>query len=93
MAKVGRKPGSAKTGGRQKGTQNKLTADVKSMILAALDNAGGVEYLVLQARENPSAFLTLVGKVLPTQLANADGSNIASATIIIAPVSTNGGDA
>jgi len=93
MAKVGRKPGSAKTGGRQKGTQNKLTADVKSMILAALDNAGGVEYLVLQARENPSAFLTLVGKVLPTQLANADGSNIAPATIIIAPVSTNGGDA
>lgn len=92
MASAGRKPGGAKTGGRKKGTPNKLTADVKAMILAALDKAGGVEYLVLQARESPAAFMTLVGKVLPTQLANADGSNIAPATIIIAPVPAYGDD-
>jgi hypothetical protein len=54
-----------KTGGRRAGTPNKLTADVKAMILSALDQAGGVEYLLMQARENPTAFLTLVGKVLP----------------------------
>jgi hypothetical protein len=54
-----------KTGGRQKGTPNKHTRAVKDMILEALDKAGGVEYLLTQAGENPTAFLTLVGKTLP----------------------------
>ncbi len=39
------------------------------MILAALHNAGGQEYLVAQARTNPVAFLALLGKVLPMTLA------------------------
>lgn len=33
--------GSPKTGGRQKGTPNKINADLKAMILGALDEAGG----------------------------------------------------
>lgn len=57
--------GQPKTGGRKKGTTNKLTADVKAMILDALEKAGGVSYLLTQAQSNPNAFLTLVGKVLP----------------------------
>ncbi|HEX7129119.1 MAG TPA: hypothetical protein VF217_03505 [Rhodanobacteraceae bacterium] len=32
--------------GRPKGVPNKITADVKAMILAALDKAGGAEYLL-----------------------------------------------
>lgn len=55
--------------GRIKGSQNKLTKALKDMILAALDRAGGEDYLVKQAEANPTAFLTLVGKVLPLQLA------------------------
>jgi hypothetical protein len=43
--------GQAKTGGRRKGTPNKLNADVKAMILAALHSAGGQRYLVRQAKE------------------------------------------
>lgn len=62
---AGRKPGTPKTGGRQKGTPNKISADVKAMVLEALSNAGGADYLLKQAKENPNAFLTLVGKVLP----------------------------
>ena len=58
-----------KTGGRQKGTPNKVTADVKNAILEAAHAAGGeggmVGYLTRQADENPTAFLTLIGKVLP----------------------------
>jgi len=54
-----------KTGGRKKGTPNKATAQLKDMILNALGESGGVDYLVKQANENPMAFLTLVGKVLP----------------------------
>ena len=54
--------GQAKTGGRRKGTPNKLNADVKAMILAALAAKGGQKYLEKQADENPTAFLTLVAR-------------------------------
>lgn len=70
---AGRKKGTPKTGGRAKGTPNKVTAELKDMVLQALDRAGGVDYLVTQARENPGPFLTLVGKVLPLQITGKDG--------------------
>lgn len=54
--------------GRPKGSPNKIQAAVKEMIIQALENKGGVEYLERQAEANPTAFLTLVGKVLPLQL-------------------------
>lgn len=57
-----------KTGGRAKGVPNKTTKALKDMILSALDTAGGEQYLAQQAAENPTAFLTLIGKVLPMQL-------------------------
>jgi hypothetical protein len=61
---IGKKTG----GGSRKGVPNKTTGAVKEMILAALDSVGGAEYLAERARANPSAFMTLVGKVLPLQL-------------------------
>lgn len=64
MANPNPKPGP----GRPKGSQNKLTMSIKEMILAALDEAGGKDYLLDQARNNPGAFLTLLGKVMPTQI-------------------------
>lgn len=57
-----------KTGGRSKGTPNKVTADLRSMILGALEDAGGQEYLLTQAQQNPQAFLTLVGRTLPKEI-------------------------
>lgn len=60
--------------GRQKGVPNKMTAEVKQMILDALEGAGGVGYLITQAHEKPAAFLALVGKVLPLQV-NGAGEN------------------
>jgi hypothetical protein len=57
--------------GRPKGAQNKMTKALKEMILEALelaDEEGGVEYLKKQSKDNPTAFLTLVGKVLPLQV-------------------------
>ncbi len=64
--------------GRPKGSQNKTTLAVKEAVLAALDQAGGIDYLVKQADENPNAFLTLVGKVLPLQVnASHDGTVVA----------------
>lgn len=53
--------------GRPKGSHNKVTRELKDMILGALDNAGGVAYLTEKALDpkTASAFLTLVGKTLP----------------------------
>jgi hypothetical protein len=68
-----------KTGGRQAGTPNKITKELKTMILEALDGVGGVEYLQEQARESPNAFLSLVGKVLPLQVGGVDGAPIRQA--------------
>ena len=64
----GRRPGA----GRKKGVPNRITADIKAMVLCALDRAGGEKYMLEQARSNPNAFLTLVGKVLPTQITGAN---------------------
>jgi hypothetical protein len=54
-----------KTGGRTKGTPNKINADLKGMILGALSETGGQQYLVEQSKSNPVAFLGLIGRVLP----------------------------
>ena len=62
--------------GRPKGTKNKLQTDVKNMILTALNKAGGADYLEKQAHENPVAFMTLVGKVLPKQVTGMDGKDL-----------------
>lgn len=59
--------------GRVKGTPNKVTGIVKDMVVRALEGAGGVKYLQMQADKNPAAFLTLVGKVIPLQLTGEDG--------------------
>jgi hypothetical protein len=61
-------PGRKKTGGRKAGTPNKATTELKTVILSALDAAGGVAYLAQQAHANPGPFLQLVGKVLPLTL-------------------------
>ena len=60
-----------KTGGRKKGTPNKTTALLKDAILKAATDAGDGDlsaYLLQQANGNPTAFLTLLGKVLPMQV-------------------------
>jgi hypothetical protein len=64
--------------GRPKGIPNKATTELKTMILGALEESGGVEYLVRRANDprTASAFLTLVGKVLPLQVSNAEGESL-----------------
>jgi hypothetical protein len=66
---MARPKGLPKTGGgSRKGVPNKINADVKAMILGALDALGGQQYLIEQASKNPASFMTLLGKVLPTQI-------------------------
>jgi hypothetical protein len=75
---AGRPKGQAKTGGRKPGTPNKITAELKDMILKAAELAGNDEgtigYLHKQATANPVAFMTLLGKVLPMQTPQGSGT-------------------
>jgi hypothetical protein len=64
MPRGGKREGA----GRPAGVPNKITSDLKGMILGALEAVGGQDYLAKQAVESPAAFLTLIGKVLPAQL-------------------------
>ena len=67
--------------GRVKGVPNNATKALKDMILGALDDAGGQNYLRKQSIENPTAFMTLIGKVLPTTI-NADLNGELKTTVI-----------
>lgn len=62
--------------GRKKGSVNKVTKQLKDMILGALNDAGGQTYLAACAKDpkTASAFLTLLGKVLPSEI-RAGGPN------------------
>jgi hypothetical protein len=77
----------------------KTTRILKDAILQAAEEAGGpdgiVGYLRVQAVENPGPFMTLLGKVLPTQtaLTDADGNSVGGKFTLefIAPASPGEG--
>lgn len=73
----------------RKGVPNKVTADIKCMILTALSNVGGASYLEERANDpkTAAAFLGLVGKVLPMTLAGDPNAPLLLVTTVelIAP--------
>lgn len=78
--KIGANRGNAGKG-RPKGAPNKITTSVKEAILAAANAAhpeGVIGYLTEQASANPTAFMTLLGKIVPTQseITGKDGGPI-----------------
>lgn len=86
----GKPKGSPKTGGRAKGTPNKMTTQLKEMILEAAELAGNdmggdggtVQYLRTQATLQPAAFMSLLGRVLPMQIAGDEDNPIVTITRI-----------
>lgn len=70
--------------GRPPGIPNKTTRALKEAILLAAEQTGGpdgvVGYLRRQAEEQPAAFMTLLGKVLPLTLAGDASSPITIVT-------------
>ena len=66
--------------GRKAGVPNKITRTLKEAILYAAEMAGedgkgkdGLEgFLARQAQANPKSFMSLLGRVLPMTVANAD---------------------
>ena len=51
--------------GRKKGSQNKITVELKQMIEGAIEEVGGQKYLVSLARKRPEIFCQLLGRLLP----------------------------
>ena len=65
--------------GRSKGTPNALTVSVKEAVERAFERLGGASYLEHVGRTDPRTFCALLSKLLPTKLANADGSPLLAA--------------
>ena len=91
MSETKFKKGKESGPGRPKGTPNKATAQLKEMILGALDASGGVDYLTARANDpkTASAFLSLVGKVLPMTIAG-DKENPLNLGVQVTFVKPNG---
>lgn len=72
MARGGKREGA----GRKPGSLDQNNKQLREMILEALEKKGGATYLAEQAEKSPAAFMSLLGKVLPTQLTGANGGPI-----------------
>ena len=59
--------------GRPKGVPNKSTIAVKQALIDAFDRIGGVAKLVEYGKAEPGEFYKLWVKVLPLEIAGADG--------------------
>ncbi len=57
-----RPPEGTRWGGRAKGTPNKANQSIREAIQMAFEQAGGVEYLVRLAQEDPKPFVPLLIK-------------------------------
>lgn len=65
--------------GRPKGMPNKQTVAIKDAIENAFRELGGASYLVHVGRTDPRTFCALLSRLLPTKLANVDGSPLLAA--------------
>ncbi len=70
--------GRERTGGRKKGSPNKVTSCVREALTETFTLVGDVPALATWARENPTAFYTLWVKMMPakTEVSGPDGGAI-----------------
>lgn len=67
MSTTGRPPGQPKTGGRQKGTKNKVTDAMRRDILGTYRKLGGSKWLLEWAKENQTEFVKqCLSRVMPS---------------------------
>ncbi len=77
---MAKKKGSAKTGGRVKGTPNHITKSIKQAIESAFHDVGGQAYLTEIARDDPKTFCTLLAKIIPTEVRGQLSAQLAITT-------------
>jgi len=59
-----------KTGGRQVGTPNKVTAIFKDAVRTVYEDIGGHEAFAAWAKENPTEFYRIAARLIPTEMAS-----------------------
>ena len=59
---------SGNPAGRKRGVPNKITREIRHMLMDALEAEGGVDYFRKVAQENPTVFCALIAKLLPREL-------------------------
>ena len=64
-----------KTGGRQVGTPNKVTAIFKDAVRAVYEDIGGNTAFAEWAKENPTEFYRIAARLIPTEMAS-QGTNL-----------------
>lgn len=67
--------------GRKKGVPNKVTKAIKDAVTEAFDRAGGVDYLVKIAQDDPRTFCALIGRVIPHQIEGSLDSTVTFKTV------------
>lgn len=67
--------------GRKKGVPNKLTRTIKAAVELAFEKAGGADYLARMAEQEPTSFMTLLGKVIPQQIEHSVNNDLAERMI------------
>lgn len=62
-----------KTGGRQRGTTNKLTKSAREAFALAFEQSGGYAQLTAWAKENRTEFYKLYARLIPVEHVGAGG--------------------
>ncbi len=55
--------------GRQKGTPNRMTRDVREALVEAFERAGGVDFLLGVAQSDPPTFCRMLARLVPNEIA------------------------
>jgi len=78
-----------KTGGRAKGTPNKLTTSAKENIACVFVRLGGYEAMTDWARDNQTEFYKIYSKLIPVELIGDEEKPLAiKATLDVSSLST-----
>lgn len=85
---MARPKGMPKTGGRRKGTPNRITASMRDIWRQAFEELGGVASLVAWGRENPTDFYRAVTKMIPQDVTSGD-KPLAVAGVVLLPAQTD----
>jgi hypothetical protein len=70
----------ARTGGRQKGTPNKITTAFKEAVRIVYEDIGGHKAFAEWARENPTEFYKIAARLIPTEIATRSDDTL---TVVI----------
>jgi hypothetical protein len=65
-----RPPGS----GRKRGTLNKDTEAIRLAVMKSFDHIGAWKYLVKISESQPAAYISLLNKILPHEMATSGGA-------------------